>query len=140
MDVKLPTYLYKYLSLSVEFDEIILDDNGNQRHKNGFDALRDILLFNTIYYSKPKYSNDPFEFDAVKLKLTTKDRNDIRNHVIEDLINSGSIYKEPENREIIVICTDQDLDEIEEEHHQNSDNLLHRCGYISLRKWGQVRF
>jgi len=75
MEVKLPNFLYKFLPLNKTFDEKIHESDGTVRCKNGFDAIEDILVNNKIYYSKPKYFNDPFEFDGVILKFVNGDNN-----------------------------------------------------------------
>lgn len=73
MNVNLPENLYKFLPLKPDFSEEI-QVNGAKRFKNGFDALEDILVKNKIYYSRPKYFNDPFEFDGVILKISQYDQ------------------------------------------------------------------
>ncbi len=75
MNVTLPEYLYKFLPLNINFNEKVQVNGVEERLKNGFDALEDILVKNKIYYSKPKYFNDPFEFDGVILKISQNDEN-----------------------------------------------------------------
>lgn len=59
MKVRLPESLYKFLPLDKKINEEIHDSDGKVRFKNGFDAIEDILVKNRIYYSKPRYFNNP---------------------------------------------------------------------------------
>lgn len=133
MNVVLPEHLYKYLPLRIEFDEKI-EYRGVKRQKNGFDALADILINNKIYYSKPRYFNDPFELDSVILKLSENEKEKIRKRTIDHLIKSGELFIAPENKEIITVCSEDDFHESAIEYHNRKSNLFNRCGFISLSR------
>lgn len=137
MNVYLPEHLYKYLSLNIQFSEKI-EDEGVIRSKNGFDALRDILVNNKIYYSQPRYFNDPFELDAIVLRLSENERNKILERTVDDLVRSGAIYKDLDNKEIITVGSEEDFVESEIEYHNRITNLFHRCGFISLSRYNDT--
>lgn len=138
MNVYLPQYLYKYFSLHLTFNEMFFDKFGTERQKNSFDALRDILINNKIYYSKSKIFNDPFEFDGIFLKLSKQMRDKIRFGVIDKLHSNGSLYINKNDNHIVIINSDKELDEQEIETHNNPSSLFRRCGFISLCKSNDI--
>ncbi len=100
MNVNLPEYLYKFHPLNSKFNEKIRENGVEERSKNGFDALEDILVNNKIYYSKPKYFNDPFEFDGVILKISQNDEN--RKSAYDLLHRFGFISFSQQNNNILM--------------------------------------
>lgn len=132
MDVKPPTHLYKYISLSKKFSESIVKD-GKKRKKNGFDALEDILLHKKIYYSKPSFFNDPFELEGVRIRLSAKEKEEITNIVV--LTKRAQCLpgeSRAEASRLVRENADEDFAKLEKASDSDKNSLLHRCGYISL--------
>lgn len=62
------------MPINIEFDVPISVAGKKTRLKNGFDALKEIVAENKIYYSKAETFNDPFEFDGVMLNYGNDDQ------------------------------------------------------------------
>ena len=63
MDVYPPPILYKYMSLSNVIPNRV---SKSGRPFAGIDALREMIVEEKIWYSKPSSFNDPFEFQNIK--------------------------------------------------------------------------
>jgi hypothetical protein len=63
MDVYPPPILFKYMSLSNAIPGRFTKSGEPFR---GIDALREMIVENKIWYSKPSSFNDPFEFQNIK--------------------------------------------------------------------------
>ena len=63
MDVHPPQKLFKYMSLSNTIPGRYTKSGEPFR---GIDALREMIVENKIWYSKPSSFNDPFEFQNIK--------------------------------------------------------------------------
>lgn len=123
--VEIPERLYKYAPLDV----VHKDKRGNQT--TGFDAVKDILVNNQIYYSDPNNFNDPFEFQRVYVTISEKARNA---QIINSLDDYAKEYKnspQENDGEIIETNFNQIFDELEFNMHMNG-NVLNRMGYLSL--------
>lgn len=129
MDVHLPPYLYKYLSLRQEFDAYVGD-----RKKNGFDAIEEIVVDGQIFYSDPRHFNDPFEFERVPLRLTPEIKSEIRDCFIRENLSSdnGLTSLSDEQTSAIKEQVRNRIDELDDQHEADANNLIKRSGYIAL--------
>ncbi|WP_167506045.1 DUF2971 domain-containing protein [Desulfosediminicola flagellatus] len=74
MNIILPENIYKFLPLDIKFEVSVVENGGKSRQKNGFDALKEIVVDNKIFYSEAASFNDPFEFDGVMLNSGQDDQ------------------------------------------------------------------
>lgn len=125
MNVLLPKYLFKYQPLDREFE-------GG---KTSLEVLRDMLIGGSIWYSKPRFFNDPFEIEGIRTRLSANEKKGIVARTQQTMRHQRppGLSVADMNALVQKVCEER-IEEAQAELDLEKNGLLHRCGYISLSR------